>query len=89
MNSQKQKNEYYDGGEEEIDINQLNELEKDKFEKNFESIITFKENNEQKPRHKKLEKENTILSSSTSASTEENPLTKFILLKYKIDQLGK
>ena len=35
MNSQNQKNEYYDEGEEEIDINQLNELEKDKFEKNL------------------------------------------------------
>ena len=46
MNSQNQKNEYYDEGEEEIDINQLNELEKDKFEKNFEFIITFKETNE-------------------------------------------
>ena len=89
MNTQSQKNEYYDGGEEEIDINKLNELEKEKFEKNFESILSFKETSMQKPRAKKLEKENTLLSSSTSASTEENPLTKFISLKLKIDQLEK
>ena len=89
MNTQSQKNEYYDGGEEEIDINKLNELEKEKFEKNFESILSFKETSVQKPRAKKLEKENTLLSSSTSASTEENPLTKFISLKLKIDQLEK
>ena len=89
MNSQSQKNEYYDGGEEEIDINKLNELEKEKFEKNFESIISYKETNEQKPRVKKFEKENTAFSSSTSASTEENPLSKFLSLKSKIDQLEK
>ena len=89
MNSQSQKNEYYDGGEEEIDINKLNELEKEKFEKNYELIISYKEDKESKPKHKKLLKENTVLSSSTSASIEENPLSKFNTLKYKIDQLEK
>ena len=39
MNSQNTKNEYYEGEEEEIDINKLNELEKEKFEKNYELII--------------------------------------------------
>ena len=89
MNTQNQKNEIYDGGEEEIDINKLNELEKEKFEQNFESIISYKDNNEPKKKNKKLEKENTILSTSTSASVEENPLQKFNTIKSKIDQLGK
>ena len=89
MNAQNLKNEYYEGEEEEIDINKLNELEKEKFEKNFESIISYKEEKESKPKNKKNEKENTIVSSSTSASTEENPLTKFISLKSKIDQIEK
>ena len=89
MNTQNQKNEYYDGGEEEIDINKLNELEKEKFENNFESIISYKDDNEPKKKHKILKKENTDLSSSTNASVEENPLSKFISLKSKIDQLEK
>ena len=83
MNSQNTKNEYYEGEEEEIDINKLNELEKEKFEKNYELIISYKEDKESKPKHKKLVKESTVLSSSTSASTEENPLSKFNTLKYK------
>ena len=89
MNTQSLKNEYYEGEEEEIDINKLNELEKEKFEKNFESIISYKEEKDSKPKNKKIEKENTIVSSSTSASTEENPLTKFLSLKSKIDQIEK
>ena len=91
MNAQSLKNEYYEGEEEEIDINKLNELEKEKFEKNFESIISYKEEKDSKPKNKEIEieKENTIISSSTSASTEENPLTKFISLKSKIDQIEK
>lgn len=89
MNTQSLKNEYYEGDEEEIDINKLNELEKEKFEKNFESIISYKEEKGSKQKNKKLEKENTIISSSTSASTEENPLTRFISLKSKIDQIEK
>ena len=91
MNTQGVKNEYYEGEEEEIDINKLNELEKEKFEKNFESIISYKEEKDSKPKNKEIEieKENTIISSSTSASTEENPLTKFISLKSKIDQIEK
>ena len=88
MNTQNQKEEIYDGGEEEIDINKLNELEKEKFEKNFESIISYKDN-EQKKKNKNLEKENTILSISTSASLEDNPLSKFNSIKSKIDQLEK
>ena len=89
MNTQNQKNEYYDGGEEEIDINKLNELEKEKFEKDFESIISYKESNEPKQRIKKLDQNGINQSSSTSASGEENPLSKFISLKSKIDQLEK
>ena len=89
MNTQNQKNEYYDGGEEEIDINKLNELEKEKFEKDFESIISYKESNEPKQRIKKLDQDGINQSSSTSASGEENPLSKFISLKSKIDQLEK
>ena len=89
MNSQNAKNEYYEGEEEEIDINKLNELEKEKFEKNYELIISYKEDRESRPKHKKLEKENTALSSSTSASTEENTLSKFNSLKNKIDLLEK
>ena len=89
MNTQNQKNEYYDGGEEEIDINKLNELEKEKFEKDFESIISYKESNEPKQRIKKLDQDGLNQSSSTSASGEENPLSKFISLKSKIDQLEK
>ncbi len=88
MNTQNRENEYYDGGEEEIDINKLNELEKEKFEKDFESIISYKESNEPKQKINKVEQDN-LLSSSTSASGEENPLSKFILLKSKIDQLEK
>ena len=88
MNTQNQKEEIYDGGEEEIDINKLNELEKEKFEKNFESIISYKDN-EPKKKNKNLEKENTILSISTSASVEDNPLSKFNSIKSKIDQLEK
>ena len=89
MTTQNQKEEYYDGGEEEIDINKLNELEKDNFEKNYESIISYKDNEEPKKKIKKLEKENTLLSSSTNASVEDNPLTKFISLKSKIDEIEK
>ena len=88
MNTQNRENEYYDGGEEEIDINKLNELEKQKFEKDFESIISYKESNEPKQKINKVEQDN-LLSSSTSASGEENPLSKFISLKSKIDQLEK
>ena len=88
MNTQNRENEYYDGGEEEIDINKLNELEKEKFEKDFESIISYKESNEPKQKINKVEQDN-LLSSSTSASWEENPLSKFISLKSKIDQLEK
>ena len=88
MNTQKQKDEIYDGGEEEIDINKLNELEKENFEKNFESIISYKDN-EPKKKIKNIEKENTILSISTNASVEENPLSKFNSIKSKIDQLEK
>ena len=89
MNSQNAKNEYYEGEEEEIDINKLNELEKEKFEKNYELIISYKEDKESKPKQKKFFKENTALSSSTNASAEENPLSKFYSLKYKIDELEK
>ena len=89
MKSQKLENEYYEGEEEEIDINKLNELEKEKFEKDFESIISYKESSEAKPKKKIIEKENTIFSSSTSASADENPLSKFMSLKTRIDDMEK
>ena len=80
--------EFYDGGEEEIDIQKLNELEKENFDKNFESIITFDVKDILKKKDEK-KSENLALSSSTSASTEENPLIKFNNLKIKIDELEK
>ena len=82
-----QKDEYYDGGDQDIDIDQLNALEKENFDKNFESIISFVVK-EEKPKSKQPF-ENLSLSSSTSASIEENPITKFNSLKTKIDELEK
>ena len=79
-----QKDEYYDGGDEEIDIDKLNALEKENFDKNFESIISFEVKDLSKS---KQPKDNLTLSSSTSASSDENPITKFNILKTKIDEL--
>ena len=79
-----QENEYYDGGDEEIDIEKLNELEKENFDKNFESIISSKF--EDSPKLKD-EKDNFALSVSTTASSEENPLIKFNNIKTRIDEL--
>ena len=79
-----QKDEYYDGGDEEIDIDKLNALEKENFDKNFESIISFEVKDISKS---KQPKDNLTLSSSTSASSDENPITKFNSLKTKIDEL--
>ena len=79
-----QENEYYDGGDEDIDIEKLNALEKENFDNNFESIISFEVKETPKSKQKN---ENLALSSSTSASFEENPLTKFNALKTKIDEL--
>ena len=81
-----QENEYYDGGDEEIDIEKLNELEKENFDKNFESIISSEV--EDSPKLKD-EKDNFALSVSTTASSEENPLIKFNNIKTKIDELEK
>ena len=79
-----QKDEYYDGGDEEIDIDKLNALEKENFDKNFESIISFEVKDISKS---KQPKDNLTLSSSTSASSDENPIIKFNTLKSKIDEL--
>ena len=79
-----QKDEYYDGGDEEIDIDKLNALEKENFDKNFESIISFEVKDISKS---KQPKDNLTLSSSTSVSSDENPITKFNSLKTKIDEL--
>ena len=79
-----QKDEYYDGGDEEIDIDKLNALEKENFDKNFESIISFEVKDISKS---KQPKDNLTLSSSTSASSDENPIIKFNILKSKIDEL--
>ena len=81
-----QEEEYYDGGDEDIDIEKLNELEKEYFDNNFESIISF----EIEEKHKtKDEKDNLALSISTNASSEENPIMKFNNLKMKIEELEK
>ena len=79
-------NEYYDGGDKDIDIEKLNELEKENFDKNFESIISFEVKDI--PKTKQLN-DNLALSSSTSASSDENPLIKFNILKSKIDDIEK
>ena len=81
-----QKNEFYDGGEEDIDIEKLNEIEKENFEKNFESIISLDVKDIPKT---KDEKDNLALSTSTTVSSDENPLLKFNLLKTKIEELEK
>ena len=88
--AQNQENEFYNGNEEEIDINKLNELEKEKFEKDFLSIISYKESNDS-PIKKNIVKRNEdrLLSSSTSASGDENPISKFMSLKSKIDSIEK
>ena len=81
-----QKDEYYDGGDEDIDIDKLNALEKENFDKNFESIISFQVKEIPKSKQPKV---NLALSSSTSASSDENPITRFNILKTKIDELEK
>ena len=81
-----QENEYYDGGDVDIDIEKLNELEKENFDNNFESIISFEVKDTAKF---KDEKDNSALSTSTSASSDENPLMKFNSLKTKIEELEK
>lgn len=81
-----QADEYYDGGDKDIDIEKLNELEKENFENNFESIITFEVEEIPKP---KDQKDNLALSSSTTASIDDNPLIKFNKLKSKIEELEK
>jgi len=81
-----QENEYYDGGDVDIDIEKLNELEKENFDNNFESIISFEVKDTPKL---KDEKDNLALSTSTSASSDENPLMKFNSLKTKIEELEK
>lgn len=81
-----QADEYYDGGDKDIDIEKLNELEKENFENNFESIISFEVEEIPKP---KDQKDNLALSSSTTASIDDNPLIKFNKLKTKIEELEK
>ena len=63
----------------------MNELEKEKFEINFDYIINYKDNRISRPTISKYVKEKTALSSSTFATSgEENPLSKFNSLKYEI-----
>jgi len=81
-----QENEYYDGGDEDIDIEKLNELEKENFDNNFDSIISFEVKDIPKS---KDEKNNLALSISTTASSDDNPLIKFNSLKTKIEELEK
>ena len=81
-----QENEYYDGGDEDIDIEKLNELEKENFDNNFDSIISFEVKDIPKS---KDEKNNLALSISTTASSDDNPLVKFNSLKTKIEELEK
>jgi len=88
--TQNQETEYYNGNEEEIDINKLNELEKEKFEKEFLSIISYKGSNDSPVKKNVIKRNEDIpLSSSTSASGDENPISKFISLKSKIDSIEK
>ena len=88
--TQNQENEYYNGNEEEIDINKLNELEKEKFEKEFLSIISYKGSNDSPMKKNVMKRNEDIpLSSSTSASGDENPISKFMSLKSKIDSIEK
>ena len=79
-----QENEYFDGGDEDIDIEKLNELEKENFDNNFDSIISFEVKDIPKS---KDEKNNLALSISTTASSDDNPLIKFNSLKIKIKEL--
>ena len=81
-----QENEYYDGGDEDIDIEKLNEIEKENFDNNFDSIISFEVKEIPKS---KDEKDNLALSISTTASSDDNPLVKFNSLKTKIEELEK
>ena len=81
-----QENEYYDGGDEDIDIEKLNELEKENFDNNFDSIISFEVKDIPKT---KDEKNILALSISTTASSDDNPLIKFNSLKTKIEELEK
>ena len=88
--TQNQENEYYNGNEEEIDINKLNELEKERFEKEFLSIISYKGSNDSPMKKNVIKRNEDIpLSSSTSASGDENPISKFMSLKSKIDSIEK
>ena len=88
--AQNQENEYYNGEEEEIDINKLNELEKEKFEKDFLSIISYKSSNDSPVKQNVLKKtDDQAASLSTSASGDENPISKFMSLKAKIDSIEK
>ena len=88
--TQNQENEFYNGDEEEIDINKLNELEKEKFEKDFLSIISYKSSNDSPVKQNVLKKtDDQAASLSTSASGDENPISKFMSLKAKIDSIEK
>ena len=79
--------EYYDGGDEEIDIKALNEKAKIQLFENLNSINNETENT-QTVSEKKKNKIKEPVSASTSISGEnDNPLTKFIQLKSEIDKL--
>ena len=88
--TQNQENEFYNGDEEEIDINKLNELEKEKFDKDFLSIISYKASNDSPVKENAIKKsDDNAISCSTSASDDENPISKFMSLKAKIDSIEK
>ena len=90
MTTENKENEYYDGGEEEIDINKLNELEKEKFEKDFLSIISYKEDKNSPKKNIINKNDDKALSTTTcESSKDENILTKFNSLKSKIDDIEK
>ena len=79
--------EYYDGGDEEIDIKALNEKAKTQLFENLNSINDENQNT-QTIQEKKKKIINEPISTSTSASGEnDNPLTKFMQLKSEIDHL--
>lgn len=84
---------YYEETNEEIDIDKLNKEEKEKFEKDFLSIITKKDNDDEVAKNKiknENKKEVAAISCSTSVSDGgEDPLSRFKSIKQKIDNLEK
>lgn len=83
-------NEYYDGGDKDIDIKELNKAAREEL---LNSLKERSENNVPKQesipqKTEKIQSDN-IASTSTSVSGEENPIVKFLNLKKEIDEIEK